>query len=93
MSLREQRQLHYEPACQKDTKAGRFLSSKSAWDTLLSRPGCGRSGNFRAGSHLARSPHCLTEAGRSLNSFAVLKEMCASCFLRIKGLGPTDADS
>jgi hypothetical protein len=27
---KEQGQLHYETACQKDTKAGRFLSSRSA---------------------------------------------------------------
>lgn len=31
-NLNEHRQLHYDPACQKDTKAGRFLSSRSAWD-------------------------------------------------------------
>jgi hypothetical protein len=33
MNLKEQRQLHYEPPCQKDKKAGRFLSSRSVWDT------------------------------------------------------------
>jgi hypothetical protein len=32
MNLKEQRQLHYEPACQKDRKTSRFLSSRSAWD-------------------------------------------------------------
>ena len=64
--LKEQRQLHYEPACQKDTKegdkeiqgvvitgqepiqlsllfvltkAGRFLSSRSAWDRARLGPG------------------------------------------------------
>jgi hypothetical protein len=36
---------------------------------------------------------CLTEAGRSLNSFAMFKEMCACCLLRIKGLRSWDADS
>jgi hypothetical protein len=35
--LKEQRQLHCEPFCHKDTKqmdtnAGRFLNSRSAWD-------------------------------------------------------------
>ena len=39
MDLKEQRQLHYEPACQKDTKAGRFLSLRSAWNTANSSPG------------------------------------------------------
>jgi hypothetical protein len=47
--LKEQRQLYYEPACQKDskegdieiqgvvimlTKAGGFLSSRSVWNTV-----------------------------------------------------------
>lgn len=31
--LKGQRQLNYKPACQKDIKAGRFLCSRSAWDT------------------------------------------------------------
>jgi hypothetical protein len=35
IDLKEQRQLHYELACQKDTKAGRFLSSRSAWEADL----------------------------------------------------------
>ena len=37
--LKEQRQLYYEPACQKDTKAGRILSSRSAWDRASLGPG------------------------------------------------------
>ena len=32
MDLEKLGQLDYEPAYQKDTKAGRFLSSKSVWD-------------------------------------------------------------
>jgi hypothetical protein len=31
MDLEEQRQMNYDPACQKNTKSGRFLSSSSAW--------------------------------------------------------------
>jgi hypothetical protein len=38
-NLREQRQLHYEPAYQKDTKAGRYLSSRSAQDRENLGPG------------------------------------------------------
>jgi hypothetical protein len=38
-NLAKQRQLHYEPACQKDTKTGRFLTSRSAWDKANSGPG------------------------------------------------------
>ena len=34
MNLKEQRQLYYELACQKDTKSGRFLSSMPAWDRV-----------------------------------------------------------
>jgi hypothetical protein len=32
MDIEEKRHLHYEPVCQKDTKAGRFLNSKLARD-------------------------------------------------------------
>jgi hypothetical protein len=35
IELKEQRQMHYEPACQKDTKAGRFLISRSALDRRM----------------------------------------------------------
>lgn len=31
MDLKEQRQLHHETACQKDTKAGLIQRSTSAW--------------------------------------------------------------
>ena len=30
MNSKKQKQLYYEPACLKDTKSGRFLSSRSA---------------------------------------------------------------
>ena len=33
MDLKEQRQLQYEPPCQKITKTGRLLSSRSIWDS------------------------------------------------------------
>ena len=39
MNLRVQRQQHYEPACQNDTKADRFLSSRSAKDRGRLGPG------------------------------------------------------
>ena len=39
MDLKEQRQLHHETACQKDTKAGLFQSSRSAWDRENLSPG------------------------------------------------------
>jgi hypothetical protein len=64
MDLKEQRQLHYEPACLKDTKAGRFLSSRLAWDI-------GQVEMVIAGwgpTQLAQDPG-LTEADRLLSSF------------------------
>ena len=39
LDLNEQRQLHYKPVCQKDTKAGRSLSSRSTWDKSNLGPG------------------------------------------------------
>ena len=39
MNVKEQRQLYYKQGCQKDTKAGTFLSSRSAWDTASLGPG------------------------------------------------------
>ena len=55
---KERRQLYYEPACQKETKAdikvGRFLSSRSVWNQKFrSGPRHGRNGDFRSGSHSA----------------------------------------
>jgi hypothetical protein len=57
------------------TKADRFLSSELAWERAGKvRPGWGRDGNFRTRSHPASYCLCFTEAGRSLNAFAMLKE-------------------
>ena len=39
MNAKEQRQLYYKQGCQKDTKAGTFQSSKSAWDPASLGPG------------------------------------------------------
>ena len=39
MNAKEQRKLYHKPGCQKDTNAGTFLSSKSAWDTASLGPG------------------------------------------------------
>ena len=39
MNAKEQRQLYYKQGCQKDTKAGTFQSSKSAWDPASPGPG------------------------------------------------------
>jgi hypothetical protein len=36
---KRQKQLHYEPAYQKNTKAGRFLNSRSTWDRADLGPG------------------------------------------------------
>lgn len=78
--LKKQRQLHYESACQKDTKTGRYKCRqipelKVNLGQREYRFQCGRNGNFRTRFHLA-SLHCLTEAGRSLNSSAMLKRKC-----------------
>jgi hypothetical protein len=71
MDLKEQRQLHYEPACQKDTKAGRFLSSKAAWVRVSL-------GLDMVGMVISVQDHIqlsllsvLTKASRFLNSFAM----------------------
>ena len=58
-----------EPACQKDTKAGRFLSSRSAWGTVS--PNTGVVEMKISGQSLSQLvyPLYLAEAGRSLNSF------------------------
>jgi hypothetical protein len=49
--LKEQRQLHCEPACQKDTKTSRFLSSRKVslgQRKFRTRTRHGRNGNFRS---------------------------------------------
>lgn len=38
-NLKEQRQLSCDPASQRDAKAGAFLTSRSAWDTMSASPG------------------------------------------------------
>ena len=61
---------------QADTKAGRFLSSRSAWDTGRSGLGVVKMEISVSGWGPTQLAYCLclTEAGRYLNSFAVLKE-------------------
>ena len=71
MNLKEQRQLHSELDCQKDTKAGRFLSSKSVWDRASLGPGVGRSGDLRTRFNPAILLSVLTKVGRSPTSCAM----------------------
>jgi hypothetical protein len=82
----EQGEMDYEPACQKDTskmppeflfvlitRAGRFLSSGSAWDRESLGPGPGVVGMVSSGRGPIKLPHCLclTKSGRFLNVFAM----------------------
>jgi hypothetical protein len=78
--LKEKAQLHGAPAWQKDTKASRFLSSRSALGQSKFQFRHGGSSDLRAGSHPASLLSVLTKAGRSLNSFAVLRKMCLLSF-------------
>ena len=73
MDLKEQRQLHYEPACQKDTKAGRFLSSRLAWNRVNLGPGPDMVRMAIVGQDPTQLNllFVLTKAGRSLNSVAI----------------------
>jgi hypothetical protein len=64
---------------QADPKAGRFLSSRSAWETTRLGPGVVEV--VISGSVLKAN------ADRSLNSFAMLRKMYACYLQRIKGLG------
>jgi hypothetical protein len=80
--LEEQRQLHYDPACQKDLrKAGKskdrqILEFKVNLGQSKFRFRHGLSGNPRTGPSLAKfSFFLLTKAVRSLNSFAMFKNM------------------
>ena len=112
--LKEQRQLHYEPACQKDTKgeeiwglvitgqdpiqlsilfmltkAGRFLSSRSASDRKSFSPGTGTVELIIFGwgpFHLVYFL-CLTKEGRCLNSFAKLRKMWLLFLSKNQGFG------
>ena len=74
MNLKEQRQLHCKPACQADTNAGRFLSSRSAWDTAKLGPGVLEMVISGQGPIQLTYCLCLTKADRSLNSFAMLRK-------------------
>jgi hypothetical protein len=70
---KEQTPWHRETACQKDTKAGRFPSSRLAWDRMNLGPGVVGmviSGWDPTQLNLLFVP---TKAGRSLNSLAMLK--------------------
>ena len=90
--LKEQRELHYEPGCQKDkrqesTKAGRFLK-------IQGQPGQSRfrsrqhwNGHFRACPPL-NYLLCLTKASRPLNPFAMLKKnVCLLSLPKNQGAG------
>ena len=112
--LKEQRQLYYEPACQKDakkddkeigqvvvitgqdptqpnlvfvlTKAGRFLSSGSAWDRASL--GSGVVGVVISGQDPTQLVYCLYfDKGRQISEF-----ICNVKNVRIKGLGSWNAD-
>jgi hypothetical protein len=79
IDLKEQRELHNEPACQKDTKAGRFLNSRS----VLDRENLGPSMVGVVLSDRVPPPRGLsvfTKEGRSLCSFAMLRKMCLLSF-------------
>jgi hypothetical protein len=56
-------------------KAGRFVSSKSAWNRTSLGPVV-----VGVGSHPAKLLFVLTKAGRSLNSFTMLKTIPAVLF-------------
>ena len=56
------------------------------------RPRGGRYGNFRTGSHSAYHL-CLTEAGRSLASFAMFKENVGLLFPKNLGAESGDANT
>jgi hypothetical protein len=71
--LKEQRQLYYGPAHQKDTKTGRNICRqipefKVSLGHIESRPRCCRNGNFRTGSHPASLPSLLNR-GRQISEF------------------------
>lgn len=83
--------LKNEPVYQKTTKAdrykGRLISEFKNLGHSQSRPRCGRHDDFRTESTQPVDHLCLTEAGRSVNSFSMLKgNVCACCLLRVKRL-------
>ena len=90
MNPKEQRQLCYDPTCQKDTKEVEkdLGSGDQSWfhpakvsclcvqkqtnSWVQGQPET-EQGNFRMGPNQLAQHLCLTEAGRSLNSFAMLQ--------------------
>jgi hypothetical protein len=73
-NLKEQRHLVRKIQRQVDTNAGRFLSSRSAWDTMSPGPGVveiviSGQGLTQLAYHLY-----LEKADRSLNSLAMLRK-------------------
>lgn len=66
-------------ACQKDTKAGGLLNSRSAWDTARLGPGVVEQDRAPPSYQLSKLL-CLREAGRSLNPFVMLKENVLAVF-------------
>ena len=82
-NLKEQRQLHYEPACQKDTKAGRFLSSRSAWDRASL--GLGVVEMVISRQDPTELAHCAYK-GRQISEFICnVKKMCLLSFSKNQG--------
>ena len=105
--LKQQGQLHYEPACQEDIKVGRY-KGRQVPEFRVSlghrefrprsrprpRPKCGRNGNFRAESYPNILLSMLYKGWQISELFCNVKKKCACClFLRIKGQGSWDADS
>jgi hypothetical protein len=90
--LKEQSQLYYEPVCQKYLKTGRYkyrqiLEFKISPGHSWFRSRCGhQNANLRTSSFPAK----VIKAGRSLNSFKMLKKkknhVLGILFLRVKGL-------
>jgi hypothetical protein len=79
MDLKEQMQLHYEPGCQKDTKASRYKvrqipEFKVSLSQSKFRPKQDWSCDLRTRSHPASLLSVLTKACRSLNSLAMLRK-------------------
>ena len=86
--LKEHRQLPIPWTTLPFTKTGRSLSSKSAWDRLNLSSGRVRMVIPGWDPTQLASLLCITEEGRSLNYFAMLKKggESARCLPRIKGL-------
>jgi hypothetical protein len=75
MNIKEQRKRHYEPACQKATKAGRQIPEfKVSPGQNEVRHRCGRNGISEQGPTQLSYCLCLTKTDRSLNSFAMARK-------------------